>query len=249
MKEILMHRDVEPAILYFGTPVVLVTTLNEDGTANIAPISSIWWLSWSCMIGLDASSKTTENLLRTGECVLNLPSDHLVESVNSIAKTTGRKKLPLHKKSLGYKYESDKFLASGLTEQVSIAVKPPRIEECPVQLEAKLAKTISFGESDSKMAVPSVAFELNIEKVHIEESILKDPSKSYVDPDKWHPLIMSFRKFYSTRDYIHESKLADGPEAQYAPWKLKGLKRKLTEWVLKKNTKRYKTKIQVNDPV
>ena len=35
-----MHVDVEPAIFYWGTPVVLVSTLNADGTTNIAPMSS-----------------------------------------------------------------------------------------------------------------------------------------------------------------------------------------------------------------
>lgn len=28
------HAVVKPAILYFGTPVVLVSTLNEDGSAR-----------------------------------------------------------------------------------------------------------------------------------------------------------------------------------------------------------------------
>ena len=239
-----MHKELEPAILYFGTPVALVTTLNEDGTANIAPISSIWWLSWSCMIGLDASSKTTENLLRTGECVLNMASDKQVEAVNRIAKTTGRKKIPFHKKALGYQFESNKFLAAGLTEQQSIYVRSPRIEECPVQLEAKLVKSMPFGEHDSKMAVPSAAFELSVKKVHLDELILKDPNKSYVDPDKWHPLIMNFRKYYSTGSYIHKSKLAQGAEVQYAPWKQKGLKRKAIEWLLEKSTKRYKNALK-----
>ena len=35
-----MHRTVEPAILYFGTPVVLVSSQNEDGSPNVAPMSS-----------------------------------------------------------------------------------------------------------------------------------------------------------------------------------------------------------------
>ena len=242
----LAHKEIEPAILYFGTPVVLVTTLNEDGTANIAPISSIWWLGWSCMIGLDASSQTAENLMRTKECVLNLPSDNQVEAVDRLAKTTGRTKLPLHKKSLGYRYEADKFKAAGLTQQSAVGVSAPRVEECPVQLEATLAKTVPFGEKNSKMAVPSVAFELNIEHVHVVQTLLSDPNKSYVDPDKWHPLIMSFRKYYSTRDYIHESKLAVGAEGQYAPWKQKGLKRKITQWLLKRNTKQYAQKVKRN---
>ena len=29
-----MHRPIDPAILYFGTPVVLVSTLNPDGSPN-----------------------------------------------------------------------------------------------------------------------------------------------------------------------------------------------------------------------
>ena len=27
-----MHKVIEPKILYFGTPVVLISTLNEDGS-------------------------------------------------------------------------------------------------------------------------------------------------------------------------------------------------------------------------
>lgn len=240
MEDYEMHKYIEPAILYFGTPVVLMSTQNEDGTTNIAPMSSVWWLGWSCMIGLDASSQTTANLQRTGECVLNMPSADLVESVNRIAKTTGRKNLPLHKKSLGYRYEPDKIGVAGLTAQESLTVTPPRLSECPVQLEARVRRVIPFGEGNPRMAVPAAAFDLDIKKVHVEDSILIDPEKSYIDPDKWHPLIMSFRKFYSTGGYIHPSTLAEGPENQYAPWKRKGVTSKLIEWAVARNTKSYR---------
>ena len=238
-----MHKTIEPAILYFGTPVVMISTRNQDGTANLAPMSSIWWLGWSCMIGLDASSMTVENIMRTGECVLNLPSAELVAHVNNIAKTTGRCDVPLHKKALGYAYESNKFKRAELTEQPSMLVDAPRVQECPVQLEAKLINTIPFGAGSAKMAIPTVAFELSIEKVHVFESLLVDSEKSHIDPDKWHPLIMSFRKFYSTGEYIHPSKLSEGKEAQYAPWKQRGLKLRITEWILARNTKKYREAI------
>ncbi|MBV8633873.1 MAG: flavin reductase family protein, partial [Burkholderiaceae bacterium] len=39
-----MHTAIEPAILYFGTPVVVIGTQNEDGTPNLAPMSSVFWL-------------------------------------------------------------------------------------------------------------------------------------------------------------------------------------------------------------
>ena len=34
------HKTVRPPVLYIGTPVALITTCNEDGTANISPMSS-----------------------------------------------------------------------------------------------------------------------------------------------------------------------------------------------------------------
>ena len=59
-------------VLYFGTPVVLVGSRNPDGTPDLAPMSSAWWLGQSCMLGLGNSAQTTANLLRERQCVLNL---------------------------------------------------------------------------------------------------------------------------------------------------------------------------------
>ena len=106
---------IEPAILYFGTPVVLIGSSNEDGSPNLAPMSSAWWVGWRCMLGLASSSKSTENLLRTGECVLNLPSADLVGAVNRLARTTGSNPPPAGKIRRGYRHEKNKFELSGLT--------------------------------------------------------------------------------------------------------------------------------------
>ncbi len=83
-----MHKVIEPKILYFGTPVVLISTLNEDGSANVAPMSSAWWLNQSCMLGMSRKSKTVQNLIREKECVLNLPSPDLVGAVDKLALLT-----------------------------------------------------------------------------------------------------------------------------------------------------------------
>src|SRR5580693_4197058 len=85
-----MHKRSEPEILYFGTPVVLISTCNEDGSFNIAPISSIFCIS--------AVSKTTENIRRSGGCVLNLPSVNEASAVNRLALTTGSYQVPEGKK-------------------------------------------------------------------------------------------------------------------------------------------------------
>src|SRR5690348_4116706 len=99
------HLSIEPSILYFGTPVVLISTVNEDGTYNIAPMSSAFWLGWRCVLGLATSSKTPQNMIRTGECVLNLPSVEEVGAVNRLACLTGTNPVPVNKEKRGYRYE------------------------------------------------------------------------------------------------------------------------------------------------
>src|SRR5664279_5828525 len=133
-----MHIQSEPEILYFGTPVVLISTCNEDGSYNIAPISSVFWLGWRCVIGISALSKTTENIRRTGSCVINLPSVQQASAVNRLALTTGSVNIPEGKKRKGYRFVSDKFKLAGLSPIRSEMLAAPRVAECPVQMETTL---------------------------------------------------------------------------------------------------------------
>src|SRR5689334_10220540 len=166
-----MHVTSEPAILYFGTPVVVISTANEDGTVNLAPMSSVFWLGWRAMLGLARYSKTPQNLLRTRECVLNLPSVDAVPFVNRLALTTGTELVPAAKVARGYRYVKDKLGVSGFTPMPSETVKAPRLKECPVQLEAVLESTHSIAEDDDAQRGRLVALEVRITRVHIEESL------------------------------------------------------------------------------
>lgn len=130
--------EIDPAILYFGTPVVLVSSQNPDGSANLAPMSSAWWLGRSCLVGFGARSATPANIQRTGQCVLNLPSVDEVALVNRLVRTTASDPVPPHKEAMGYAHEADKFGRAGATAVASRLVDPPRVAECPVQLEAEL---------------------------------------------------------------------------------------------------------------
>jgi flavin reductase (DIM6/NTAB) family NADH-FMN oxidoreductase RutF len=210
-----MHHVSSPSILYFGTPVVVISTLNEDGTSNLAPISSVFWLGYRCMIGLSAQSKTTENLLRTRECVLNLPSVDQAAGVDRLALTTGSDPVPPGKASRGYQHESDKWRRSGFTPLPSNIVDTPRIYECPVQLEASLAAIHPIGADAGAANIRILSFELKILRVHLHESILADGRPNHVDPDKWRPLIMSFQQFYGLGERVHSSTLAQVPEHLY----------------------------------
>lgn len=211
-----MHQVIQPAILYFGTPVVLISTLNEDGTANLAPMSSAWWLGQRCVLGLAAGSKTTRNLIRTGECVLNLPSDAMAAQVDRIARTTGSDPVPDGKVRRGYRFVRDKFASAGLTPVGSLVVKPPRALECPVQLEAVLEDTNPIADNDPAWRGRSLALHVVIRKVHAATEILMDGEPDRIDPDKWRPLIMSFQQFYGLAPgMVHTSELAKIPEAAY----------------------------------
>jgi flavin reductase (DIM6/NTAB) family NADH-FMN oxidoreductase RutF len=210
--------QIEPAILYFGTPVVLIGTSNEDGTFNLSPMSSAWWLGWRCMLGLGSSSKTTENLIRTGECVLNLPSAELVDAVDRLARTTGSDPVPAGKTMRGYRHEKHKFALSGLTAMSGDTVAAPRALECPVQIEAKLAYSHGIAQDDAAWRSKLTAIEVRVTRVHVHPCIVMEGEPNRIDPDKWRPLIMSFQQFYGLApDKLQRSELGQIPEASYRP--------------------------------
>jgi flavin reductase (DIM6/NTAB) family NADH-FMN oxidoreductase RutF len=210
-----MHKRSEPEILYFGTPVVLISSCNDDGSFNIAPISSIFWLGWRCIIGISAFSKTTENIKRDRVCVFNLPSVNEVSAVDRLALTTGSLPVPEGKKLKGYRHVKNKYQLAGLTAQYSETINAPRIKECPVQMEAVLISVNRLSDDDEKQKGKILSMEFRIQRVHLEESILMDGYDNRVDPDKWRPLIMSFQKFYGLGNQIHNSKLSGISEYLY----------------------------------
>lgn len=210
-----MHKISEPSILYFGTPVILISSLNENNTYNLAPISSVFWLGWRCVIGISAESQTTKNVVRNGECVINLPSEDQSENINNLVFTTGRDPVPEGKRKRGYYFEPSKFEKAELTPISGDMVASPMVEECPVQLEAIVSDIHPLAEKDPKMKGRILIIELRIVRIHIEESILMEGDDNRVDPDKWKPLIMSFQKFYGFGKEINYSKLSNIPEALY----------------------------------
>ncbi|MFI6994288.1 flavin reductase family protein [Nonomuraea wenchangensis] len=204
------HARIEPNILYFGTPVVLISTLNEDGSPNLAPMSSAFWLGWRGLLGLGARAKTAQNLLRTRECVLNLPSDALAPAVDRLALTTGSDPVPERKWERGYRHVADKFGRAGLTPVPSETVAPPRAAECPVAMETVVEAVHPIGEGGG-----TLAFEVRVQRVWAHEGIRLAGTDDHIDPDAWRPLIMSFQKLYGLGPQVHPSTLATIPERMY----------------------------------
>jgi flavin reductase (DIM6/NTAB) family NADH-FMN oxidoreductase RutF len=130
-------RTIEPKILYFGTPVALISSLNEDNSTNITPISSFWALGWTMTLGLLDETKTAENLARHPECVVNLPKPSMWPQVEKLAPLTGKDPVPALK-AKQFRTEKDKFSAGQFSRTPSQLVQPARVAECPIQMEARV---------------------------------------------------------------------------------------------------------------
>jgi len=214
------HVVVDPAILYFGTPVVLLSSTNEDGTTNLMPMSSVFWLGRSAVLGIGARSQTARNLRRRPEVVLNLASPDVVTHVDRLALTTGRADVSPWKVRAGYVYAPDKFAVAGLTPLDAATVRPQRVAECRVHLEAVVRRIHPLGGQDG--AAPGaadvarqLAVEVEITRVWVDPTIRLAGHADRIDPDRWRPLVMSFQRFYGLGEQLHPSRLAGIDEDRY----------------------------------
>ena len=190
-------RTIEPKILYFGTPVALISSLNEDGSTNLAPMSSFWALGWTLLLGLLDETKPAENLARHPECVVNLPEPNMWREVEKLAPLTGKNPVP-QIKSKQFRFEKDKFGVSGLTPMASEIVQPARAEQCPVHMEARVTKLHRMGGEKLQQLGGGLAAEVEIIRVHVAADLVV--GDSYIDPSKWSPLIYNFRHYFRLAD-------------------------------------------------
>jgi flavin reductase (DIM6/NTAB) family NADH-FMN oxidoreductase RutF len=109
-----------------------VTSLNADGSSNVAPKSWISMMAFDpalVAVGCNLEHWTARNILRSGEFVVNFPGEDLVETVWRCSK------LP-HPRPVE---------ALGLTPRPAEAVPPPLVEECRAHLECVLVQDHRFG--------------------------------------------------------------------------------------------------------
>ena len=113
--------------------VVLVTTLNEDGTSNVAPNSWISMMAFDppiLAVGCNLKHWTAQNALASRVFVINVPGAELAEVAWK------SHELP-HPRPVE---------TAGLTPIPALKVGPPRIEECKAHLECVLDRHLTYGE-------------------------------------------------------------------------------------------------------
>jgi len=200
-----MKRTVEPKVLYFGTPVVLISSANPDGTTNLAPMSSAWWLGYTAMLGMGTSAQTVKNLTERPELVLNLVDPAMVAALDRIALLTGSAEMSDAKRARGYRHEPDKFAAGGLTREPSELSGLDSVLESPINLEGRIESISGIGGPDSRLC----ALEMKVERVRVREDLLMS-NERYIDPLRWDPLIMKFTEYFAGGAPAYPSSLARG---------------------------------------
>jgi flavin reductase (DIM6/NTAB) family NADH-FMN oxidoreductase RutF len=118
--------------------------------------------------------------------------------VEALAPLTGRNP-PAEHKADRFRYEPRKFDAGGLTPVTSETVRPPRIAECPLQLEAKVTavhEPATRPDGDFFRIV-----EAHVERVHADERLVK-AGTDHIDTSRWSPLLYVFRHYFGTGEEL-----------------------------------------------
>lgn len=188
------HQVIKPKMLYAGTPVYLISTLDQSGAVNLAPASSYWALGETIVLGLEVGGQTINNILQGSDLTVNFATAQLWQNVEALATSTGANPVPEFK-TPRYHFEGDKFSASSLTAQPSDLVAPPRVIQSPLQLEAKvLDATLSHDKN-------FYIVQAQVVRVHAHESIVV-PGTEHINPATWRPLIYNFKHFYDLGEQV-----------------------------------------------
>jgi flavin reductase (DIM6/NTAB) family NADH-FMN oxidoreductase RutF len=142
-------------------PIAWVTSLSEAGVVNLAPFSHFTFVAakppmLAISVGRKAGNMkdTAANILSTKEFVVNIASFDLVAEVHSSA--------------IEYPSDVSEVDILKLETRPSLAVKPPGIVRCPVQMECVLHQCIDIGPRKTQLIIGEVLH------FRIREGLMRD---------------------------------------------------------------------------
>ena len=174
-----MHNTVPkivkaPFVALRPVPVVLVSS----GHGERANIITIAWTGILCSnppqvgIGVRPDRHSHGLIQETGEFVVNVPGEGLLDEVEYCGFVSGR--------------EVDKFAARGLTPVPGSAVETPLIAECPINLECRLTHTLPLGSHD--------LFVGEVVAVQLSQAVLDERGR--VDNQKLKPILFTGDEYW-----------------------------------------------------
>lgn len=145
-------------------PVSFVSTLSADGVPNLSPFAFYNVVSAQPPIVIvsvgrrpDGRRKdTAANALATGELVINVTTEDLIERASLAAAE--------------WPPEADEFALAGLTPLPSVLVRPARVAESPINMECRLERYVTLGEG---RAAHDVLF-AHVLLFHIRDDLYQD---------------------------------------------------------------------------
>ena len=120
-----------PTVAWFPAPVVLVSCANNE----VANIITIAWAGVVCSkpplisISIRPSRFSYDLITNSGEFVINIPTSQQLEETEFCGSKTGEK--------------TNKWTACSFTPVKGTKVSAPLINECPVNIECKVVKTVA----------------------------------------------------------------------------------------------------------
>lgn len=152
--------------------IAWVSTVSADGVPNLAPFSYFSAVSNDpptvlfCpgMRGDSGEKDTYQNVLDTGEFVINFVSEDLMEAMNITAT-----ELPPH---------VNEFERAGLTAEPAVAVNVPRVKESPIHFECKLLQTVTIGHGHIVIG--------DVVHMHFDDAVFRE--NNYIDIAAYKPL-------------------------------------------------------------
>lgn len=174
-------------------PIAWITTINSNESINLAPFSFFSIVSNQIpLISISINRKDTvlkdsaENILRTKEAVIHIPSINDLESMNATAASHPKNQSELD------------LINYNLLKSSSF--QTPALKEPKIRLETKLYQHIEIKDRDSKLV--SDLFLMWVDTIHIDEEIY-DEKNNYILQEKLQVLARLGGNYYSSSDNFH----------------------------------------------
>ena len=154
-------------------PIAWVTSMDEEGRLNAAPFSSYNYLCTDPpVVGMGVTNRvgrervpkdTAHNIRRTGEYVINVVTEDLLEKMNICA--------------TDFPADVNELEMAGLRTAPSSVVKVPRIAEAHAALECKEFTTMEIGRSRIVLG--------RVVAMYVEDRFV-DPAGPYIKAEELH---------------------------------------------------------------
>jgi len=148
-------------------PIGWISSISKDGIPNLAPFSFFNAVGedpphvmFSTVRPNNSNKDTLNNVLETGQFVVNMVVENIVEQMNTTSQSVSS--------------DVNEFELAGLTAIPSLKVKAPRVKESPINMECELVHHYTLEDNKHGGATILIG---RVIMFHIDESVLLDDFK------------------------------------------------------------------------